>query len=692
MIRRKEKLKKLITAILLVCVLITSIACGSSVGNSAYDNGDGASIAGYSLAMQDYVVEMQVGDTKELTVKEFKSGDANLDTSLLTFAVENQDIATVSGQTVTALKAGDTKVKVSYKNINVSVTVVVNDSVKKISLSNDYVYVVKGKSVDLPVATVYVNGIETSFTPVYTVKNTGVATIEGEKIKGEREGSTSVNVFYQGVSVDFNLVVLKDDIILKCETETSIVVGESHTLNIQEFTVDGKNTPVSLISYKSNNESVVRIDGQKLVGQSKGVANVKMYYGGKEINSVSVSVYNKAGANDATNLSGSVMTFGRSYRDAENNLVFDNVNGGLDFWFYGTECKLVLDIDEIADMSQKINNYTWITAYLDDEIKEGFITDTIPDDTLLYDRGDMFLECKHMPIDAAAGKNVEFTVYSGLDNGLHHVRILKASEQNMGDWFSFRVKRIVESSACQLVESLTPQKTLKIDVFGDSITCGAGIYGVGESNITSINGDGTKTYAAITARALNADINVFSQSGLSVGAVMNGVPTGCSLKTCWDKYSERNQSVCEIDADTQLVVINLGTNDFGALADTIGDPTNGGRLDANFFNGTNGDRKDGKSGVYTAEEMSVDIKDTLTAMRVKYPNATFIWCYGMMYEQTNIRDIITSALNDLGGETAGYYYLKLPYDIYGGATHPTTLGHILAAKTLINFIIDNNLA
>lgn len=684
-------MKKLITALLLVCVLITSTACGSSVGFSAEDNGEVASFAGYTLAMQDYVVEMQVGETKELIVKEFKSDDANLDASLLTFAVENQDIATVSGQTVTAKKAGDTKVKVSYKNLNVSVTVVVSESVKTISLSNDYVYVVKGKSVDLPNAIVYVNGVETSFTPVYTVKNTGVATIADGKIKGESAGSTSVNVSYQGVSVDFNLVVIKDDITLKCETETSIVAGEGYALNIQEFTVDGKNTPVSLITYKSNNESVVRIDGQKLVGQSKGTAEVKMYYGGKEINTVSVSVYNKANANDATSLSGSVMTFGRSYRDEENNLVFDNVNGGLDFWFFGTECKLVLDIDEIANMSQKTNKYTWITAYLDDEINEGFITSTIAEGSLLMDRGDMFLEGKHMPIDAAAGKNVEFTVYSGLENGLHHVRILKASEQSMGDWFSLRVKKIATGDSCQLVESLTPAKTLKMDVFGDSITCGAGIYGVGESNITSINGDGTKTYAAITARALNADINVFSQSGLSVGAVMNGVPTGCSLKTCWDKYSERNQTVCEIDPDTQIVVINLGTNDFGALADTIGDPTSGGRLDANFFNGTNGDRN-GKSDVYTQEEMTDDIKTTLTAMRVKYPNATFIWCYGMMYEQTNIRDIITGALNDLGGEASGYYYLKLPYDIYGGATHPTVMGHILSAKTLINFILEKGLA
>lgn len=355
-------MKKLITALLLVCVLITSTACGSSVGFSAEDNGEVASFAGYTLAMQDYVVEMQVGETKELIVKEFKSDDANLDASLLTFAVENQDIATVSGQTVTAKKAGDTKVKVSYKNLNVSVTVVVSESVKTISLSNDYVYVVKGKSVDLPNAIVYVNGVETSFTPVYTVKNTGVATIADGKIKGESAGSTSVNVSYQGVSVDFNLVVIKDDITLKCETETSIVAGEGYALNIQEFTVDGKNTPVSLITYKSNNESVVRIDGQKLVGQSKGTAEVKMYYGGKEINTVSVSVYNKANANDATSLSGSVMTFGRSYRDEENNLVFDNVNGGLDFWFFGTECKLVLDIDEIANMSQKTNKYTWITA------------------------------------------------------------------------------------------------------------------------------------------------------------------------------------------------------------------------------------------------------------------------------------------------------------------------------------------
>lgn len=682
-------MKKLMAMLLLICVLTTSVACGSSVN--------------YSITMSDYVVEMQVGETHELEVDSFKVGGENGDLSKLTFAVENENVASLSGTTLTAKSVGETKVTVSYEDVTASVTVVVLGDVYKISLSTDNVYVVKGKEVSLPTATITKNGVVVEDSVGFTVKDSTIATIANGKITGVKAGSTIITATYQNASVSFNLNVFKENIEFKCETEIGLPVGgNAHNLNVKSFTVDGEVKPIGLITYKSSNEQVVRVENGSLVGVGKGQTTVKAYYGGKEIQTIAVSVFNKASDSDVANFTGDIMTFGRSYRDSANNIVFDNVNGGLDFWFYGSECKIIVDVDGVENPSQKINKYVWITAYLDGQIQEGFINEKLPDydhenqQGIVYDNQGLFLEGKHMPIDLDAGKNQEFTVFSGLENGLHHVRILKASEQNYGDWFSLRIKKIVESDKCEVVENLTPQKKFKMDVFGDSITCGAGIYGQQTDNISSLNGDGTRTYAAITARALNADIDVFSQSGLAVGAVMNGVPAWCSLETMWNKYSEVNQTVCAIDETTELVVINLGTNDAGALADTIGDPDNYGRLNKDFYNDTNdiyNARETG--GIYTASEMKADITSTLTALRVAYPNAKFVWMYGMMNITPEVQTIITEALSELGGEAAGYYYLPIPAghaDVYGGATHPTLVGHVKSAKYLINFLFDKGIA
>ncbi len=682
-------MKKLMAMLLLICVLMTSVACGSSVN--------------YSITMSDYVVEMQVGETHELEVDSFKVGGEDGDKTELTFAVENQEIASLNGTTLTAKSVGETKVTVSYEDVTASVTVVVSGDVYQISLSTDNVYVVKGKDLALPTATITKNGAVVEGDVAFTVKDSTIATVANGKITGVKVGSTVITATYQNASVSFNLNVLKDDIVLDCETAIGIPVnGNAHQVNIDTFTVDGQVKPIGLITYKSSNEDVVRISNGKLVGEGKGNTTVKMYYGGKEIKTLNVSVFNKASDSDVANFTGDIMTFGRSYRDASNNIVFDNVNGGLDFWFYGTECKIIVDVDGVANPSQTINKYVWITAYLDDQIEEGFISEKIPDydwenqEGIVYNNQGLFLEGKHMPIDLDAGTNQEFTVYSGLENGLHHVRILKASEQNYGEWFSLRVKKIVESDKCEVVENLTPQKKFKMDVFGDSITCGAGIYGQQTDNISSLNGDGTRTYAAITARALNADIDVFSQSGLAVGAVLNGVPAWCSLETMWNKYSEVNQTVCAIDPTTELVVINLGTNDSGAIIDTIGDPTQHGKLNMDFFMDTN-DIYNARenSGIYTASEMKADIISTVTAMRVAYPNAKFVWMYGMMNIAPQVESIILEALGEIGGENAGYYYLPIPAghaDTFGGATHPTLVGHMKSAKYLINFLFDKGIA
>ena len=62
-----------------------------------------------------------------------------------------------------------------------------------------------------------------------------------------------------------------------------------------------------------------------------------------------------------------------------------------------------------------------------------------------------------------------------------------------------------------------------------------------------------------------------------------------------------------------------------------------------------------------------------------------------MNEVKEIKNAINAALEQMGGEKAGFYYVTLTIDTSGGATHPTVNGHISSARVLTEFIKENGL-
>lgn len=145
------------------------------------------------------------------------------------------------------------------------------------------------------------------------------------------------------------------------------------------------------------------------------------------------------------------------------------------------------------------------------------------------------------------------------------VEVIHLSEANMG---AIGVKAItVESSAATPVMPSVP-KNLSIEFIGDSITCGYGVEANAiEDPFMTTTENFMKTYAYLTAQALNADYSAVCYSGY-------GVVSGYS-----DGF-ERNEEALinmplyevvskEIDQPWDfsvhaydVVVINLGTNDY----------------------------------------------------------------------------------------------------------------------------------
>lgn len=166
-------------------------------------------------------------------------------------------------------------------------------------------------------------------------------------------------------------------------------------------------------------------------------------------------------------------------------------------------------------------------------------------------------------------KEASVTVFEGAEKRDAEVRLIKLNEGNS----LFALRGIVTDGS---VEPL-PEKPLKMEFIGDSITCGYGVEGKSEAEaFTTATENAAKGYAFLTAEALGADavLTCYSGHGIISGytddpAVRNGadlvppyyekegrnefrLPTGKLAQE-----TERDFSAFRPD----YIVLNLGTND-----------------------------------------------------------------------------------------------------------------------------------
>lgn len=213
------------------------------------------------------------------------------------------------------------------------------------------------------------------------------------------------------------------------------------------------------------------------------------------------------------------------------------------------------------------------------------------------------------------------------------------------------------------------EKNLYLQFIGDSITCGLGnLCGKNEggscintanAHEDSIEEDGTQTYAALAARAMNADYEMLSYSGIgtsySWGASFFAKDLYASAGTCRDASAKFDFSTARVPS---AVIVNLGTNDaFGY-----------------------------SSAGLTEETHRAAVKELLLAIRANVGADTpIVWAYGLM--GTGKGNVIQAAITELGGESAKYYYFDgLTEQRKGGNGHPTVAGHEVAAQELQTYL------
>ena len=150
------------------------------------------------------------------------------------------------------------------------------------------------------------------------------------------------------------------------------------------------------------------------------------------------------------------------------------------------------------------------------------------------------------------------TLAQYLKPGRHVVEFTKKTEAMVG---SLTVKEILLEG----IPSTLPQAARRrIEFLGNSITCGYGVLdSVKEHHFSPYSEDFTASFAALSARALGAEVQVVAYSGKGLsrnygGGTDSTVPQLFSLAGFPPRSKPWNPSRWKPDA----VVIDLGTNDF----------------------------------------------------------------------------------------------------------------------------------
>lgn len=224
------------------------------------------------------------------------------------------------------------------------------------------------------------------------------------------------------------------------------------------------------------------------------------------------------------------------------------------------------------------------------------------------------------------------------------IRVIKISEVNFG---SAGIQE-VEIDGKQILPKKMQNSALKVEIIGDSITCGYGIEGVYlKDGFTTKQERADKAYGFLAMKMLNAEFQECCWSGIGIISkyVEESVEipdTSVVMPSIWP-YKDKSLSLRlgiepEIWDETQfspdLVIINLGTND------------------ASFVRDVEGRRISYVSG----------LRQFLEAIHRRSPKAKILVCLGVMGQQ--LCDSQTEAVNLFSGD-----FKKVPVKVIKFPVH-----------------------
>ncbi len=147
-----------------------------------------------------------------------------------------------------------------------------------------------------------------------------------------------------------------------------------------------------------------------------------------------------------------------------------------------------------------------------------------------------------------------YLLASGLPDGEHTLELYRRTEGSFGPTVVLGFDLEGELLA-------PPPVQRRIEIVGDSITCGYGNEGVAPCSFSAATENHYLSYGALTARALGAELSTVAWSGKGV---VNNYANDVfePLPQIYDRLLATDSAPWDFSWQPDVVVINLGTNDF----------------------------------------------------------------------------------------------------------------------------------
>lgn len=242
-----------------------------------------------------------------------------------------------------------------------------------------------------------------------------------------------------------------------------------------------------------------------------------------------------------------------------------------------------------------------------------------------------------------------------------------------------------------------PTHPYRFEFIGDSITSGQGL--IGAQTLSSYHSwifSTWNSYSRILSDRFNAEFRIISQSGWGILSNCENDPN-CTIPKIYDQVCApatgdnlKLGSFHPFDFDwpdgsqTDLVVINLGTNDNSAL-------------DFPEWKSPDGTKrfKLSHSDDYHLSDTSKrllqsEISHFLSQVRQHNPQAWILWAYGMLGNR--LEPDISEAVEKYALDDRKVHYITLPEctaDKFGSTSHPGKRSHEEVAQLLETYIRDN---
>lgn len=317
------------------------------------------------------------------------------------------------------------------------------------------------------------------------------------------------------------------------------------------------------------------------------------------------------------------------YNPLESAKYFFFTASGLEVGFYGTELKV----------SFKATNYNvtgkqaYLVALIDGE------EDPTKGTTIVLNQA-----------------SAEYTIVTGLEEGFHTVKILKRSEASDSNTAVTQIKTDGHFTNASL------PKPFSVQFIAASSSTGYGNLGNLSVPKSTDNSHGLLAFAYLTTYLLDAEISIFSASGWGVSRGYNtggAISATQNIPAAYEYYAINGSNSVytepglwnDSDFEPDVIVVNLGTNDFNA----------------SNYNGMTAENKKIMSDKFVA-----DYTAFLQVLNNTHPNAKIIVAYGLMGEALTVGPFTITAIenaNTLIGETKVY-----PFIMEAAGTSPNPFG------------------